>query len=109
MATLVRFYKESGSILAYFPGMKYGFNGYRNDLKVCYTHVGQHSCCAPEYVKKLSEVKHLSECQSLINELTRTGYNLRVLNKFKVEQKKLNLIVVTDKSKRPGLVRIVKV
>lgn len=106
MATLVRFYKESGSVLAYFPGMKYGFNGYRNDLKVCYSHVGQHSCCAPEYAKKLTEVKYQSDCQSLIDELTRIGYTLRVLNKFTV--KKLNAIVVTS-NRNAGLVRIVKV
>lgn len=84
MATLVRFYHEPGhSVLAYFPQKKYGFNGYRNDLKVCYSHVGQHSSCAPEYAKKLSVVKYLEDCKDLIAELTQIGYELKILNKFK--------------------------
>lgn len=83
MATLVRFYHEDKSVLAYFPQKRHSFNGYRYDLKVCYSHVGQHSSCAPEYAKKLSVVKYAEDCKDLIAELTQIGYDLKVLNKFK--------------------------
>ena len=50
--TEVKFYREPmREILAVFPKHKER-NGYRNDLMECYSHTGQHSTCAPEYLKK---------------------------------------------------------
>ena len=78
--TKVLFVKELESVLAIFPKQKYGFNGYRNDLITCYSHIGQHSGCAPEYViNKLPAKKE--EYKDLSEELENLGYNLKILNK----------------------------
>ena len=74
--TTVLFYKELGGILAVFPEDK-EFNGYRNDLLGCYSHIGQHSTCAPEYYEKLRPAK-LNEYNDLKEELESIGYNLEV-------------------------------
>ena len=78
MATLVRFYKEGKDVLAIFPQHK-EFNGYRRDNLSCYSHIGQHSLAAPEYVKRLHEASK-NEYTDLLSELESIGYNLKVLN-----------------------------
>jgi hypothetical protein len=77
----VLFIKEypSNSICAVFPSEKYGFNGYRNDLVSCYSHIGQHSGCAPEYYKDLP-LATKDEYQELHDELISIGYKLKVLD-----------------------------
>lgn len=82
MATLVRFLKHpvNHDLIAYFPQLKYGYNGYRCDLKTSYSHIGQHSACAPEYAKECNEVNK-DEYSELLTELKNIGYELRVLNK----------------------------
>lgn len=81
--TNVRFYVETlrGGILAVFPDMPKERNGYRNDLLSCYSHVGQHSTCAPEYLEAL-HVRQASESEykDLKEELESIGYRLVVLN-----------------------------
>lgn len=79
MATLVKFYKEGNSILAVFPQHK-DFNGYRRDNLTCYSHVGQHSVAAPEYVKNLRLADN-KEYHDLKEELTSIGYDLKILNR----------------------------
>jgi hypothetical protein len=78
--TLVIFKSELGGVVAIFPKLKYGFNGYRNDLVTCYSHIGQHSACAPEYFKNLPNAKE-KEYLPLKKELENIGYNLTVKNK----------------------------
>lgn len=69
----------NGELMAYFPKEEYGFNGYRNDLKTCYAHIGQHSACAPEYAKECRPAKP-EEYKELQTELEGMGYNLIVSN-----------------------------
>jgi hypothetical protein len=77
--TFVKFliHPTNGELIAYFPYMKYGFNGYRHDLKTCYAHVGQHSSCAPEYAKECRYAKE-TEYSDLKKELESLGYNLKL-------------------------------
>lgn len=79
MAT-VRFYNELGGVLAVFPYTKER-NGYRTDLKRCYSHIGQHSACAPDYLKERCTVAKKKDWQPLAAELTAMGYELKILNK----------------------------
>lgn len=81
--TLVRFlvHPVNADLIAYFPQLNHCYNGYRNDLKVCYSHVGQHSSCAKEYALECREASR-EEYKDLLSELESIGYNnLRVLNK----------------------------
>ena len=81
--TLVRFLirPKSEELFAVFPQIKYGFNGYRNDLLVCYAHIGQHGSAAPEYIRECRKATEI-EYKDLLNELTnQVGYNLRVCKK----------------------------
>lgn len=78
MATLVKFLKEGKDILAIFPQHK-EFNGYRRDNLSCYSHIGQHSVAAPEYIKRLNEASK-KEYADLQTELESIGYTLKVLN-----------------------------
>lgn len=79
MATLVKFriHPVSGELFAFFPQLKYGFNGYRNDLKTCYAHIGQHSACAKEYEQE-SRAARPNEYNPLKSELESIGYNLKI-------------------------------
>ncbi len=78
--TKVLFVKELGGVLAVFPKQKYGFNGYRNDNVICYSHIGQHSACAHEYYKS-KLLANENEYADLKEELKSVGYNLEILNK----------------------------
>lgn len=85
MKTKVIFYKEPfRDVMAYFPEIDES-NGQRNDLKLCYSHVGQHSACAPEYIKECREAKY-NEYADLLKELIGQGYtNLQVMNNQAIE------------------------
>lgn len=75
MSTKVKvlFKRELRGVLAVFPDIPSGFNGYRHDLVTCYSHVGQHSSCAPEYYKKLPNAEP-EEYKDLKDELLAIGY-----------------------------------
>lgn len=64
------------SIMAFFPLMPYEMN---SPYKVCYTHIGQHSACHPEYIRFCRKAG-LDEYQSLYEELEFQGYNLNIIN-----------------------------
>jgi hypothetical protein len=84
MKTKVIFYKEPfRDVMAYFPEIDEN-NGQRNDLKLCYSHIGQHSACAPEYINECKEAKY-NEYADLLKELIGQGYNLEVLNNQAIE------------------------
>ena len=70
----------NGDLMAYFPHQKYGFNGYRHDLKTCYSHIGQHSACAPEYAKECKPATP-AEYADLQKELISIGYVLKIAKK----------------------------
>lgn len=82
-ATLVKFYTEKdNSILAVFPQLHYNRRLYGKDQLTCYAHIGQHSGCHKEYLKDLKPATDLTQCIGLVNELTKIGYNLKILNTF---------------------------
>lgn len=75
--TRVKFYMEGKGVLAVFPDIPER-NKYRDDLLLCYSHVGQHSSCEPEYIKK-KRLANPEEYKDLLNELKGQGYdNLEV-------------------------------
>ena len=88
MATKVKFlvHTGNGELYAFFPQLRYGFNGYRNDLKTAYAHVGQHSACAIEYVNE-SRYATESEYKELKKELEGQGYELIVCDGVKTIDK----------------------
>jgi hypothetical protein len=79
MARKVKFlvHKWNGELYAFFPQLRYAPNGYRNDLKIAYSHIGQHSACAIEYVNE-SRYATESEYKDLKKELEGQGYELIV-------------------------------
>ena len=75
---LVNEYEENGDLFAFFPEELY--NGYDKDIKVCYSHIGQHSACYDDYANSSREAKR-DEYSGLLYELTNLiGYDLEVLN-----------------------------
>jgi hypothetical protein len=73
MKKQVKFFKEEdGTILAVFVTEPYYRNGDLDNV-VCYSHVGQHSCCSKEYYESLSLAEY-PEYRSLLDELFRIGY-----------------------------------
>ncbi len=78
MATLVKFrvHPVNGDLMAYFPKLKYS-NGYRDDNKTCYSHIGQHSACHPDYEKECRPATE-AEYAPLKAELESIGYVLRI-------------------------------
>lgn len=79
MATLVKFrvHKDAEGnedLFAYFPKLKYDLKGYH---KTCYSHIGQHSGCAMEYVKECRPATE-SEYMPLKQELESIGYDLKI-------------------------------
>jgi hypothetical protein len=47
-------------------------------MRTCYSHIGQHSACHPDYAK---ECKEATDYQELKEELESIGYSLNILNK----------------------------
>ena len=80
MATIVRFVKsENGDITAVFPGRKENIKGKPIGLS-CYSHVGQHSVCSPEWVNEQEQASE-NEYAPLKRELEGpVGYELKVSN-----------------------------
>lgn len=61
-------------VFAYFPEVVH--NG---ELKTCYSHIGQHSACHPDYAKECKEATP-DQYADLKKELEGLGYNLNVIN-----------------------------
>lgn len=77
--TKVKFYMEGKEVLAVFPDIKEK-DRYRDDLMLCYAHIGQHASCPPEYLKNL-RLATPEQYKDLLNELKGQGYeNLEVGN-----------------------------
>lgn len=75
--TIVRFYVEpnaNGQVFAYFPKETYDRQGV---LKTCYAHIGQHSACHPDYLKRCRKATP-EQYKDLHGELESIGYNLTV-------------------------------
>jgi len=69
--TKVSFYiePEGGQILAYFPD-----EIHNKELRTCYVHIGQHSGCHPDYLKKCRKAKP-EQYAALLEELVSIGYD----------------------------------
>jgi len=64
----------AGDVTAVFPGIPGRLN-----LWTCYAHVGQHSSCSPEWVRRTRNARP-AEYASLLKELHAIGYtNLRLI------------------------------
>jgi hypothetical protein len=77
--TLVKFrYNDANrDLFAVFPQIKFNKRIYGNSLLSCYSHIGQHSSCHEEYVKKCRPAKP-EEHADLLRELQSIGYKLKV-------------------------------
>jgi len=74
----VKFYIEPfRDVLAVFPYTRER-SGHRNDLKTCYSHNGQHSVCAKEYLERCIPATP-QQYQPLLEELKSIGYKLEVI------------------------------
>jgi len=85
--TQVKFlYEKVGNdVFAYFPEIVHNFNGYRPDNMTCYSHVGQHSACHPDYANECKEAP-INEYLDLLRELIGQGYNdLQIMNEQTIE------------------------
>lgn len=60
-------------VFAYFPNVE-GSPGF----KMCYSHIGQHSSCHPDYAKE-SRRATPEEYDSLKNELESIGYEIEII------------------------------
>ncbi len=73
MTTKISFYLEadgSGDVFAYFPEDDHDIHG---NFKVCYSHVGQHGSCSPDYVKECQPATP-EQYSDLLKELVNYGY-----------------------------------
>jgi hypothetical protein len=75
MTTKVKFLYHEGNqdLMAYFPEEVWCDN-----TKTCYSHIGQHSACHPNYAKECREATML-EYLDLFNELQSIGYRLELV------------------------------
>lgn len=70
----VKFYMEDkNNVLAYFPDIEWS-----RGTTMCYSHVGQHSACSPEYIFGLPHATQ-DQYMMLLQELHSLGYELTVL------------------------------
>lgn len=67
------------TVMAYFPDIVSSEHG-RMKYKTAYSHIGQHSGCAPSYVRRLKRATP-DQYKDLAAELTQIGYNLKILNR----------------------------
>ena len=75
----VVFLRESGDILAVFPGMATTAN---NPYHIaCYASIGQHSSAGMAYCKGRPEVRDPEDYADLLDELGRRGYVVTVVRK----------------------------
>lgn len=68
----------NSDLIAFFPEINHLPNGYRNDLKTCYSKIGQHSSCAIEYANECRNATP-EQYNDLKLELESIGYNLNIL------------------------------
>lgn len=72
----VKFYVEpDGGIMAYFPDLPYAHTG---EGRVCYSHIGQHSGCDPDYLHRC-KVATPEQYKDLAEELTSIEYVLNII------------------------------
>lgn len=69
---------DSLGVFAYFPELEHS-----NVQRTCYSHIGQHSACHPDYARECKEAT-VKQYLDLYEELLSIGYDLKVLNKQKV-------------------------
>lgn len=92
--TKVIFYNELNGVLAVFPELKES-NGYRHDNVRCYSHVGQHSAMAIDYLAGKSTATE-KEYHDLLNELISVGYDdLHVVTEFRFDEIPILVKVLT--------------
>lgn len=76
--TIVKFLidkdSDGNSVFAYFPKIKYKNSGVE---KLCYSPIGQHGCCDPEYARKCKPAT-TDQYKPLLSELESIGYNLKI-------------------------------
>ena len=83
MSTKVLFLieRDSEDVFAYFPELEH--NG--NELRVSYSHIGQHSACHVDYARECKEAT-TNEYLRLLNELIGQGYNdLLIMNSQEIQ------------------------
>lgn len=75
MTTKVKFLynEENDDLFAYFP-----FEKWCDNTNTCYSHIGQHSACHPNYAR-VSREATLLESLDLFNELQSIGYRLELI------------------------------
>jgi hypothetical protein len=75
MKTKVKFlyHEKNEDLMAYFP-----YETWCDNTKSCYSHIGQHSACHPNYAKECREATML-EYLDLFNELQSIGYKLELI------------------------------
>lgn len=70
----VKFYMEDqNNVLAFFPEIEWS-----RGTTMCYSHIGQHSACSPDYVYGLPFATQ-EQYMPLLQELTSLGYDLTVI------------------------------
>ena len=74
---IFRKFKEGGDIIALFPFKDFDNKG--NCMS--YQHLGQHGAASYSYCIDISVPAMPNEYQSLLNELQRIGYNLKIRKK----------------------------
>jgi len=84
--TFVRFLIEKPegdlpcNVFAYFPKDKWSNLPHFKDMRVSYSHIGQHSACHKDYANECKEATK-EEYAPLLEELKGQGYeNLQILN-----------------------------
>lgn len=80
-----------GEPLAIFPYDIAGTNG----NMTCYAHYGQHSSCAPSYMRRLKRAES-SAFDALRKELAALGYDLREINRVNGKRYSDSLRAVRD-------------
>lgn len=78
MKTVVTFYVDrDGQPLAYFNELMY--SNQNRSHRTCYAHIGQHSVCSPDYVRRLKKATP-NQYYKLQKELEGIGYDLEIRN-----------------------------
>ena len=77
--------KHKGEVTAVFP---YLLDNYENGTMMCYAHTGQHSGCHLNWYLNTIPASP-EEYKELYDELTRMGYNLKVIKRINYERQRL--------------------
>ena len=77
--TIFRTFKNTGEVIALFPEIPHDRQG---DFCMSYMHVGQHGAACPTVVGSTIPASK-EEYQGLFDELTKLGYNLEIIKRFR--------------------------